>query len=181
MSAFGTNIDGWKDLRAALTGAGQGVAAPTLTAFGSSGNIKQLAFGVLDEVYVALHWDHDIKPNTYVYPHVHWSTNGTDTNTVKWQLDYVQADGHNTANFGADTTLYLEEAAQGTAWRHMVTEHATGFLVPDIDAVTIMRLKRVANGGTDNADTVFGLFLDIHYQCGPYYGTPYRTPNFFNQ
>jgi len=181
VSAYGTSIDGWKDLRASLVGAGLGVAAPSLTAFGPSGTIKQLSFGVLDEVYVGLHWDHDVMPGTTAYVHVHWTTDGTSTNTVKWELKLSTAAGHNTANFPADTTIALEEAAQGTAWRHMITEDTVGFTIPEIDSLTFIRLKRVTNGGTNNTDTVFGLFLDIHYQSGPYYGTPYRSPNFYFQ
>ena len=181
MSAFGREIDGWSDLRAALVGSGLGAAAPSLTVFGPSGNIKQFKFGIGDTVYVGMHWSHDIRPGSTVYPHVHWSTGGTSTATVKWQLDICTASGHNTANFPADTTVYLEEAAHGTAWRHMITEHATGFAIPEIDALTLISLTRVTNGGTNNTDDVFGLFLDFHYQTGPYYGTPYRTPNFYNQ
>jgi hypothetical protein len=181
VSAFGTNIDGWKDLRASLVGQEKGAGAPTLTVFGPTGTIKQLAFGIGDSVFVAVHWDHDIKPGSICYPHVHWSTSGTSTNTVKWELTHITAAGHNTANFPADTVLTLEEAAAGTAWRHMVTEDPVGFVVPEIDAITMVELERITNGGTENADTVFGLFLDFHYQSGPYYGTPYRSPNFYHQ
>lgn len=170
---------GWRDLRCALVAAATGTGTPALTAFGTSGNIKQMAFGVGDSVYLAAHVDHDIKPGSTIYPHVHWTTNGTSTNTVKWELRYVTAKGHNQANFGADTVVNLEEAAQGTAWRHMVTEDATGFTAPEVDSVIIMELKRVTNGGTENADTVFGLFVDFHYESDRN-ATLNRAPDFYS-
>ena len=155
-------VGGWRDLRAPVTAEATGTNAPTLTAFGSSANIKQWAFGVNDSDYLGMHVDHDILVGSTAYLHVHWSTNGTSTNTVKWEMDYITCAGHNQASFGADTTISVEEAAQGTAWRHMVTEDATGFTVPEVDSLILLELKRVTNGGTENTDTVFGLFVDMH-------------------
>lgn len=179
--AFGSAIDGWKDLRTSLTAAATGAGTPSLQPFGPSGGIKQRRFGIGDSVYLACHWDHDVLPGSLCYVHVHWSTDGTNTNTVKWEITHTTAAGHNTDNFPATTTVALEEAAHGTAWRHMVTEDTTGIVVPEIDSLTIMELTRVTNGGTNNTDDVFGLFVDFHYQAGPYYGTPFRGPNFYYQ
>ena len=169
---------GWRDLRMALVASATGGGTPSLAAFGTTANIKELSFGVGDSVYVAGHIDHDIKVGSTMYPHVHWSTNGTDANIVKWEFSYITADGHDQANFGADTVITVEESAAGTAWRHMITEHATGFTAPEVDALFIAELKRVTNGGTENTDTVFGLFMDLHYEVQQY-ATPNRTPNFY--
>lgn len=170
--------EGWRDLRCALVGTAAGSGTPTLTAFGPSGNIKQMAFGIGDSVYVAAHVDHDVKPGSTMYPHVHWSTSGTDTNSVRWEVRYIAAAGHNQANFGTDTVIQLTEAAHGTAWRHMITEDGTGFIAPEVDSVILMEIKRVTNGGTDNLNTVFGLFVDLHYQSDRN-ATPNRVPNFY--
>lgn len=170
--------DGWKDLRMALVASASGPAAPAATVFGPTGVIKQLAFAVNDSVYVAAHVDHDILPGSLMYPHVHWSTNGTSINTVKWQLTYVTAKGHDQEAFPADTVLTLEEAASGTAWQHMVTEDPTGFTALEVDSLFICELKRITNGGVENADTVFGLFADLHYEVLGF-ATPNRTPNFY--
>ena len=162
----------------ALVGTASAVAAPTLTVFGPTGNIKQLAFAVNDAVYVAGHVDHDVIAGRTCYPHVHWATNGTNAQPVKWQISYTFAAGHDQANFPADTIVTVEEAANGTAWRHMVTEHAVGFAMPEVDSLFIAELKRVANGGTDNTDTVYGLFMDLHYEVGQF-ATPSRLPPFY--
>lgn len=169
---------GWKDLRMSLVASATGAGTPGLAVFGTTGNIKQLSFSVGDSVYIAGHIDHDVIEGATTYPHVHWSTSGTSTNTVKWQISYLTATGHNQDNFGADTVITVEEAAQGTAWRHMITEHATGFAMPEIDSLFIAELKRITNGGTENTDTVFGLFVDLHYEVGQY-ATPSRSPDFY--
>lgn len=171
-------VYGWNDLRMSVAGSAIGQGAPTLTAFGPTGTIKMLAFSVNDSVYLGAHFGHDILQGSVCFPHVHWSTNGTNVNTVKWELSYSVANGHNTAAFPANTVLTLEEAASGTAWQHMITEDPTGFLLPDPDALIVCELKRITNGGTDNTDTVFGLFADIHYRVGQV-GTPNRTPDFW--
>lgn len=176
--AAGKVDEGWRDLRASLVAAATGVGTPALTAFGPSANIKQLSFAVGDSVYVACHVDHDVKPGSTMYMHVHWATNGTSTNTVKWELNYTVAKGHNQESFPAETTISLEEAAQGTPWRHMVTEDAVGFVAPEVDSVILMELKRVTNGGTENTDTVFGIFVDIHYESDRN-ATLNRVPDFY--
>jgi hypothetical protein len=169
---------GWRDLRSALVGTASGAAAPSLTVFGPTGFMKQLAFGIGDSVYIAFHVDHDYKPGSIAFPHIHWTTNGTQTNSVKWQLEYTIASGHNQSSFPADTTLTVEEAAHGTAWRHMITEHPTGFSMIEPDTLILAELTRITNGGTNNTDTVFGLFVDMHYETQQY-ATPSRVPDFY--
>lgn len=171
--------DGWKDLRMALVAAATGGGSPTLAAFGPTGTIKQLSFGVGDSVYVGAHVDHDILPGSIMYPHMHWTTNGTDVNSVKWEFRYTAAKGHDQEAFPADVVISLEEAASGTAWQHMVTEDATGFAALEVDSLIIAEVKRVTNGGTDNTDTVFGLFADLHYEVLGF-ATPNRVPNFYS-
>lgn len=172
-------LEGWRDLRMALVAAATGAGAPASAAFGPTGGVKQLSFGVGDSVYVAGHVDHDVKVGSTFYPHMHWAVSGTDTASVRWQITYTTAKGHNQESFGADTVVYLEEAAQGTAWRHMVTEDSVGFPALEVDSLFVAEIKRISNGGVDNANTVFGLFMDIHYEVQQY-ATPSRVPDFYS-
>lgn len=169
---------GWKDNFANLTAAEVGAGAPTMTAFGPSGTVKQRSFIVNDSVYIVWHIDHDVAPGSTAYMHMHWATNGTSTNTVKWQISYTYAKGHQQEAFPTDTVLSLEAAPTATAWQHEITEDTTGFVIPEVDSLIVAEVKRVTNGGTDNTDTVFGLFADIHYlsdrSC-----TPSRSPDFY--
>lgn len=171
-------LSGWRDMRSGLVAAATGAGTPALIAFGPSGNIKQRRFGVNDSVYVAVHVDHDIKVGSTLYPHVHWSTDGTSENTVKWQFSYTTAKGFNQEAFPADSIITVEEAASGTAWQHMVTEDETGFLAPEVDSVILIELKRITNGGSENADAVFGIFVDLHYQTDRY-ATIGKRPDFY--
>lgn len=169
---------GFKDLISVLSATATGPAAPTLKLFGPTQKAKQYAFNVGDSVYVAGHMNHDGSINTTAFTHVHWSTSGTDANSVKWEVSCTTAAGHNTANFGADLVVTVEEAAHGTAWRHMITEDVTGHPIYDPDTAVIMTLTRITNGATDNADDVFGLFLDEHF-VSDRQATKNRTPNFY--
>lgn len=169
---------GWKDLRMSVSGAASGAGAPGSIAFGPTGNIKETSFGVGDSVYLSGHVDHDILIGSTSYIHVHWSTSGTNVQPVHWEVAYMVAAGHDQENFPADSIITLAEAAHGTAWRHMITEDAVGLVAPEVDSLLLLELKRVTNGGTDNTDTVFGLFVDMHYEVGQL-ATPSRTPDFY--
>ena len=173
---------GWKDLVAPLTAAGVSVAnTPAMTAFGPSGLREEYAFDVGDYVFCqAFHVNHDIKPGGLAYVHVHWSTNGTSTASVKWELQISRALGHQQANFGAPTSVYVTQAGAGSAWRHMVAEVSVGdaLTLTEPDELILVTLRRVTNGGTDNTDTVFGLTVDFHYEADRD-STPNKAPNFY--
>lgn len=176
-----TLLGGWRDLRAPLIGAKQGgVNDPTLLAFAPSGGIKQYAFAVDDEVFLAFHIDHDIKQGSTIFPHVHWSSNGASTNSVKWEIEYTITSRNDVAptSFPAPTTITLEASTTGVAWQHIVTEHGVGFPAPEVDSLVVAHLTRVTNGATDNPDDIFGLFMDLHYEAQQY-GTVSRSPDFY--
>jgi hypothetical protein len=169
---------GWRDNFANLTAAATGAGTPTLQPFGPSGNSKQRRFGINDSVYVVWHIDHDVAVGSTAYMHVHWTSDGVDTGLVAWQINFTGASGHNQANFPADTTLTMEQAGQGSAWRHMILEDTVGFTIPEVDSLIIAEVKRVAPSTGSNADNIFGLFVDIHYQVDKY-ATINRAPNFY--
>jgi len=171
----------WEDNITSLLTGRPGASSPTLTAFGPSGTNQAYVFGVNDFIYTAgFHITHDIKVGSDVYPHVHWATDGTDANTVKWEMSFTYAAGHNQAAFPADTVVTVEQAGSGIVWQHMITEVSDGdaFTAPEVDSIIMMRLRRVTNGGTDNSDDVFGVFVDLHYQKARL-GTINKAPNFY--
>ena len=172
---------GWSDLTASIFAAPGGVSAPSLANFGPAGTLQdqQYAFSLNDYVFLApFHVNHDLKPGGEAYIHVHWSTSGTSTATVKWEFHISRALGHNQANFGAPTMVSVTQAAHGTAWRHMITEIATPIILTEPDELIKVTLRRVTNGGTDNADSVFGLNVDFHYERDRD-ATPLRVPPFY--
>lgn len=187
-SIRGTGIDlgteGYKDLTSSVSGAKVPPAnAPTATSFGPAHTPQRLefAFAVNDYVFIeAFHVDHDIKPNSLAYPHVHWSTNGTNTGNVKWELTIMRALGHQQAAFGTPTVVFIEQAAVGTAWEHMVAEDTTGVTMYEPDELILVTLRRVAASSSENTDTVFGLTVDFHYQSDRE-TTPQRAPDFYEE
>ena len=74
----------------------------------------------------------------------------------------------------------LEGIFGGGAFQHVVTEtnDANAQLVPPVDSIIIMQVKRVTNGATENTDTIFGHFVDFHYQRERL-GTRNRAPDFY--
>lgn len=173
---------GWRDMLSAVSNAKVPAAsAPTSENFGSAGTLqrKEYAFAVNDYIFLApFHIQHDVKPNSTAYFHVHWATNGTSTNTVKWEIHYQRALGHDQANFGAPTSLSLTQAPAGTAYRHMIIEDATGITLYEPDELILATLKRVTNGGSENTDLVFGLMVDLHYQVDRF-ATKNKAPDFY--
>lgn len=175
---------GWKDLTAPLTSAGVPAAsAPTMTVFGPvhTPRREEFAFAIGDYLFCqSFHVNHDIKPGGLAYVHAHWTTNGTSTATVKWEFNIQRALGHNQANFPAPTVVTKEQAAAGTAWRHMIAECDIGdaLTLTEPDELILVTLRRVTNGGTNNTDTVFGLTVDFHYESDRD-ATPQKAPDFY--
>jgi hypothetical protein len=177
-----TTAEGWSDMLAPVSAAGLPPAsAPVSTDFGIGSLRKEYRFDVNDFVYIQpFHVNHDVKPNGLAYMHVHWSTNGTSTAAVRWEFQIQRALGHNQAAFASVTTLFITQAASGTAWRHMIAEvvDADAMTLTEPDELLLVTLRRVTNGGVDNTDQVFGLMVDIHYQVDRL-ATPNKAPNFY--
>lgn len=175
--------EGWADLISEITTEGVPPAfAPEYQAFGPSGLRQELVFAVGDYAFVkAMHVNHDIKPGGKALVHVHWSTNGSNTQPVKWEFQISRALGHQQAYFSAEVSLFVQQAGWAGAWRHMVAEvdMADALTLTEPDELLLVTLRRVTNGGTDNTDQVFGICVDFHYQVDRN-ATPNRSPNFYS-
>ena len=175
--------EGWYDLTSGFHIEGSS-NAPTYKPFAPSGLRKEKAFDVGAYAYAEpFHINHDMKVGGKANIHIHWSTSGVDTNSVKWEFQISRALGHDQEYFGAETSFFVEQqpnqVASG-AWRHYVAE------VADIDALTLIEpdelilvtVRRVTNGGVDNTDDVFGLSCDFHYERDKL-ATINKSPNFY--
>ena len=184
MSILPTQTEsGWKDLVMPLSLAGVAAAnQPALVAFGPSGLREELAFDVGDYVFVGpMHVNHDAKIGGKAFVHVHWSTNGTNVQPVKWEFQISRALGHNQENFPAPTSIFVTQTPHGTAWRHMVAECALAdaLTLVEPDELLLVTLRRVTNGATNNTDSVFGLCVDFHYESDRH-ATLNKAPDFFS-
>ncbi len=171
----------WRDLITQIRVPTSGPSIPVLTAVGS-GVIRHPAWAINDQLWTDWHIQHDYAIGTDVLMHMHWHTGGTSILDVTWEFTFYHAQGNNQANFafaGAGTVVTASQAAHGTAFRHMITETAA-ITIPGLepDSMLCTRIRRITNGGVDNADTVFGFQADLHYQANSI-GTKNRVPNFY--
>jgi hypothetical protein len=165
---------GWNDILSDLSaGRGIGANAPTWTTLRDG--IKAYAFdaGSMNEVWVNLHIMHDYLWGSKVWPHIHWTTAGTDTGVVRWGIEYTYARAYGVETFPATTTIYLEQAATGTPYTQMLAEpiEADGILLPNCepDGVLMCRVFRDATHANDTCiDAAFGIFADLHFQSDGY-------------
>lgn len=173
-------VFGWRDITAQVTVRGVGATDPDWAQIGAS-PFFAYKFAIGDMAWFAFHIPHDIVPGADIHFHAHWITDGTSTAPVKWEWTYAYAKGFNQGNFNINgTVVAAEEAAADSAYRHMVTETAAVSIpgLTEPDGIIYVRLRRVTNGATDNANGIFLLTSDIHYQTtdASTYG---KAPNFY--
>jgi hypothetical protein len=182
------SVSGYRDLMGEINLKGSGGGIPTWTQMTALGSLWAYAFNssnTMNEVWVNYHIDHDYKPGGNVFLHAHWTTNGTNTGTVRWNFEYSIAKGHNQSSdstFGTSTTISVEQAGSGVAYRHMVAEINTALPTTKLepDSLILVRIYRDPTHVNDtlSGDTVFLLQADCHYETDRY-ATLNRSPNFY--
>lgn len=171
---------GWRDITGAVEVRGVGSNDPSWSQIGS-GPFYGYKFAVGDECWMCFHIPHDIVPSSDIHLHTHYLTDGTNTNSVKWQYVYTYAKGFDQENFSATgTTITSETTPPGSAYRHMVSETAaiTIATLTEPDGLIYVHISRITNGGTNNTDGVFMLTSDVHYQSTGL-ATKGKAPNFY--
>lgn len=176
---------GWFDIIGQIIPAPLGPSNPTWTQIDTGSPFYAYAFGVNDFVNIVFHMPHFYASSqgtapTPIFLHAHWFTDGTNTQPVKWQFTYTWAKGFNQGNFNTTgTAITCEEAAAGTAYRHMVTETSAITNADfEVDGLLLVQLKRITNGGTENTDAVFLALADAHIQVDTF-STKNRAPDFY--
>lgn len=156
----------WKDVFfpqgvTKATGSGN----PTFTTM--TGNIKGYSYAVND-AYDGdpQEFPHDGKQGVTTGSwHIHWvnTTNVAATRGVKWQIEYeVRNIG---SDFTTTTTISAEETvpANTPVGRHFLTAIGT-FTTPNIGAMVVARITRIAAAGTAPANNPFVLGCHFHYE-----------------
>ena len=172
---------GWRDIVGSATVKGSGANDPSWSTFISGINAYSLSATTMKELWFTFHIDHDYAVGTTIYPHVHWATTGTNTGVVRWGFEYTIAKGHNQSAFPTSTTVYVEQAGSGTAYKHMVAEVAAGISSAELepDSLILMRIFRDASHANDTQTSAAFMFTaDIHYQCDRV-ATINKSPNFY--
>lgn len=162
--------NGWDDLVGVMA-SGKTIAAtdPNWVSFRDGVYAYSFSASTMNEVWMTFHITHTYAPGTVIYPHIHWTTAGTNTGTVRWGIEYTVAKGYNQESFPATTTIYLEQASSGTAYQHYIVEASLGQAIPtthlETDALIVVRVFRDAAHANDTCtDAAFGLMCDLHVQ-----------------
>jgi len=174
---------GWRDITGQIIVRTAGATDPDWAQVGS-GSFYAYKFAVGDMIWMSYHIPHDFVPDTPVYFHAHWITDGTSASAVTWEWTYTYAKGFSQAAFDpTGSVITAAQAASGTAYQHMVTE-TTGQTIEGLsepDGIIYIRLRRVNNNTSplaNNADGVFLLTADVHYQSTNI-ATVNKAPGFY--
>lgn len=175
---------GWRDNIVEIKVDSSSPNAPTLGAMRGGILAWQFFPNELTEAHSAFHVDHDYALGTKLYLHVHWVCPTANVGTVRWGFEYTVAKGHQQQAFPITTTVYVEQTTNGTPYMHYVGEVSEAnaidgaALVIEPDTVIMCRLFRDGAHVNDTLDdTVFGIFLDLHYQADRA-TTPNKSPSF---
>jgi hypothetical protein len=179
----GASTQGWHDIVGMPRERGFGANQPTEGVISAS-PFTGWAFAINDWMTFQYHVPHDYVKGTKVYVHVHWLQDGTDTDPVKWQFDITAAKGHQQSAFDMTnyTTISVQQSYQGQHV-HMVAEVSDADALRseelEPDALVLVRVTRITNGGTDNTDNIYLLMSDIHYESNNN-PTPQKQPDFYS-
>lgn len=189
----------WEDLLGAISIRGVGATDPSYNVY--VGGIRGYQFAVNDEVFIEFHMPHDYVPNSDIYLHFHWSTNGKLINgaaagtinggSATWGAEVTYAKGHNQAAFAAPITTTVVGNASSTVYQHMITEVQLSAESPtasqldsnilEVDGIILVRGYLAANNITvvsGSAPAPYLHFIDIHY-LSTGIGTKQKAPNFY--
>jgi len=161
---------GWDDLIGVIASGKTIVATdPSWVAFRGGVYAYSFSATAMNEVWLTFHVTHSYAPDTVIYPHIHWTTAGTNTGTVRWGIEYTVAKGYDQESFPTTTTIYLEQPATGTAYQHNIIEATLGQAIPtthlETDALIMVRVFRDGAHANDTCtDAAFGLMCDLHVQ-----------------
>jgi len=176
----------WDDYIASMNAAKvTGASQPSWSAFRDGIYAYAFSASSMNESWVTFHILHDYKRGTDLFPHVHWSP-GTSTHTgvVRWGIEYQVAKGHTQEAFPATTTVYVEQASDGTQYMHNVAEVTAGAAISgtDIEPDSLVNVRVFRDGAHAN-DTFTGpafvFQIDMHY-LKERTGTKNKAPNFYD-
>ena len=178
--------DGWFDIVSEFF-TRSGPASPGVSQF--IGGIYLLEFSDTDtlEAFSNFHIPHSYRPNTMIYPHVHFSVQSNNAGTVRWGIEWTFARRHDSTGlrvFPATSTIYVNFAIPAnSAYTHFVAEAPEGFGIPGADIeVDGMIMTRVFRDPANVADTfvgsVWAITADLHIEVDRA-STLNRAPNFY--
>ncbi len=197
-SGVGIKVDnttptfGWRDLKGKVTQRNTGASKPTHTTYRDT--LAQFQFAAGKEEYFTYHIDHDHKPDSDIFLHVHWSHTSAQVNggslLIEYEMSYAK--GFNQGAFPASVSSTYLGTASITQYQHIISEIQVSAAAPNAaseidsndlepDGIIEARVKILENNITVSGGGVPDPFIheaDIHYQSTSM-GTKQREPDFY--
>lgn len=167
-TAYPLGLD-WTDSSSPANNLPNGGTAPVLTAITT--NISGMSYAVNDLGHFAIQLPHSIAPGSDLRIHCHFTfpSQPTAGRTVRWELIYSV--GAINGAFGAESAAQFGEytivAADNKYHRVQSLATATASATPQSNAI-IGRIRRVASTGVESDVNPILLFVDAHFQQGPF-------------
>ena len=145
---------GWRDIISEVNARASGSNSPTFTRLGTS-PFYAYKFAVDTECWMNFHLNHDYAPGTAVFPHVHYTTDGTATIPIRWEFAIAVAKGHGQEAFNVPTPIIItvDSVPIASAWSHMVAEIAMFtdeiFSREEIEAIKAHEEGHIVHGHID--------------------------------
>lgn len=161
----------WDDLRVPVNATNIGAAndpnfAQVLTNGAGSQGVYTYLFDASaeEELFFSVQLPHAWKEGTDIEPHVHWFPTNTNTGVVRWGLEYTWASVNGT--FGNTTIIYVEDAADGTEYKHQLADFAAiSASGQTLSSMLMCRIFRDATNGADTYNADCGLLeIDFHHR-----------------
>lgn len=159
----------WNDSMTPANNLPTGGTAPALTAITT--NISGMAYAVNDLGHFAIQIPHTCEPSSDLKVHCHFvfPSQPTQGTTVRWELYYSLADvnGAFSAESSAQYGEYTVQASDNKVHRVQALATISSSTSPQSCAI-IGRIRRVASTGSESNVAPILLFVDAHFQQGPY-------------
>ncbi len=159
------NATVWDDVRVSLITRGSGGVSPVFSQIQGVLYAYKFSGTQANEVFFEIQLPHSWKEGSKIYPHVHWTPNGTSTTNVTWGLDYEWQNIGGTFG-GQYSTITTSVAAQGVEKKQQITDIGSdGILEADKKISSIIMCRLYRSGNTDpNNDDCFLLAFDLHIE-----------------
>lgn len=159
----------WTDSMTPANNLPNGGTAPNLTAITT--NISGMAYAVNDLGHFAIQLPHTCAPGSDLRVHCHFvfPSQPTAGRTVRWEAYYSIGDinGAFSAESAAQYGEYTIQASDNKYHRVQALFTVSASSSPQSNAI-IGRIRRVASTGVESDVSPILLFVDAHFQQGPY-------------
>lgn len=176
---------GWVDIIGQIVPFPVGAGRPTFTAWNAPhGAFYGWNYGIGDSLMWRGHVPHGVNAATGTVMHIHTFVDGTSVQPLRFEFEWSYAKGYAVQSpragtaFSTPQIVTVTQTPTGTPKDHMIIEMAVPILVDELepDALIVMVVRRVTNGGTDNPDPVFVEFTDPHIILDTFHSTNRNYP-----